>query len=122
MSEAMFIRYDWMGAGLIDWNIERMCGYKPVTTYYTDFSIADRFGMDGVKDTYARCREQAIEMGYVWLTELVMVLNWKIWEHNGVHKDDAMTDLYLTLWHELQDYAAENLKDGELDYYYRTVD
>ena len=26
------------------WNIEAMTGYKPRTTFYEDFSIADHFG------------------------------------------------------------------------------
>lgn len=27
------------------WNIEAMTGYKPRTTFYEDFSIADHFGV-----------------------------------------------------------------------------
>lgn len=27
------------------WNIEEMTGYKPQTTFYEDFSIADCFGV-----------------------------------------------------------------------------
>ena len=26
------------------WNIEEFCGYKPITTFWDDFSIADVFG------------------------------------------------------------------------------
>lgn len=36
------------------WNIEAMTGYKPKTTFYEDFSIADRFGAAAVKDTFRR--------------------------------------------------------------------
>lgn len=32
------------------WNIEEMTGYKPMTTFYEDFSIADAFGQAVVKD------------------------------------------------------------------------
>ena len=28
------------------WNIEELTGYKPFTTFYEDFSIADAFGTD----------------------------------------------------------------------------
>ena len=37
-----------------DWNIEAMTGYKPITSFYRDFSIADKFGIDAIKDTYKR--------------------------------------------------------------------
>ena len=34
-----------------DWNIERMTGYKPMTTCYMDFSIAEAFGESAVLET-----------------------------------------------------------------------
>lgn len=39
---------------MIDWNIEALTGYVPKTTFYTDFSIADRFGTAAIEDTYRR--------------------------------------------------------------------
>ena len=36
------------------WNIEAMTGYKPRTTFYEDFSIADAFGGTAIRDTYCR--------------------------------------------------------------------
>ena len=37
-----------------NWNIEEMTGYKPITTFYQDFSIADNFGINAIKDTFKR--------------------------------------------------------------------
>ena len=37
-----------------DWNIEKLTGYKPITTYYSDFSIAEKFGLKEVENTYRR--------------------------------------------------------------------
>ena len=37
-----------------NWRIEEMTGYKPMTTFYMDFSIADMVGVDAIKDTYNR--------------------------------------------------------------------
>lgn len=34
------------------WNIESETGYKPRTTFWQDFSIADAFGGDAVTDTF----------------------------------------------------------------------
>ena len=50
------------------------------TTFWMDFSIADRFGKSAVKDTYKTAFESWKD-NYKYLTELVMVLNHKIWEH-----------------------------------------
>jgi hypothetical protein len=102
------------------WNIEAMTGYKPITTFYEDFSIADHFGKAAVKDTFRRAFETAIFMGYKELTEFVMALNWKIWEHYGHNEDLAR--LYNDLWEKADLYAQENLKGEELSYFYRTTD
>lgn len=37
-----------------NWRIEELTGYKPITSFYTDFSIADRFGTTAIQDTYNR--------------------------------------------------------------------
>ena len=34
------------------WNIQELTGYEPMTTFYEDFSIADKFGVEAIKDTY----------------------------------------------------------------------
>lgn len=102
------------------WNIEAMTGYKPITTFYEDFSIAENFGLAAVKDTYKRGFETARFMGYKYLTEFVMVLNWKIWEH---YKDNTvLARLYNDLWEKADLYATENLKGEELSYFYHTTD
>ena len=38
------------------WNIEAVTGYKPQTTFYEDFSIADAFGVSAIKDTCKNAR------------------------------------------------------------------
>ncbi len=103
-----------------DWNIEQATGYKPITTFYTDFSIADMFGEKGVKDTYKRGLQDAVCMGYKELTEFVMALNWKIWEH--YETNEQLAEVYNTLWRKAQQYAIDHLKGEELSYYYRTTD
>ena len=102
------------------WNIEAITGYHPKTTFYEDFSIADHFGIPAVKDTYKRGLETAKAMGYEYLTEFVMVLNWKIWEHHE-HNDD-LAKVYNDLWIDADIIAQETLKGEELSYYYETTD
>ena len=101
------------------WNIERMTGYKPITTFYEDFSIADAFGVSAVKDTFNRAFKHW-KGNYKYLTELVMALNWKIWEHYG--HNDTLAKLYNDLWEKADQWACENLKGEELSYFYETVD
>ncbi len=101
-----------------DWRIEEVTGYKPQTTFYTDFSIADRFGLEAIKDTYKRA--MLWKKDYIYLTELVMVLNWKIWEHYETNEKYAR--LYDELWREADEYACYHLKGDELSYFYRTTD
>lgn len=104
-----------------DWNIEAMTGYKPKTTYYMDFSIADGFGVEAIKDTYNRAKKACIDgLGIEYLTELVMVLNWKIYEH--FERNNVFARLYNELWQELDNYCCENLEGDELNYYFRTTD
>lgn len=103
-----------------DWKIEELTGYKPQTTFYMDFSIADKFGKGSIIDTYNRAFESWNE-DYKFMTELTMTLNWKIWEHyeNG---NNELTQLYNDLWEKQCEWCENNLKGEELKYYYITTD
>ena len=101
------------------WNIEEMTGYKPITTFYEDFSIADRFGISAIKDTFKRAFENWKD-NYKYLTELVMALNWKIWEH--YENNEKVARVYSDLWEKADGYAMDNLKGEELKYFLSTTD
>ena len=101
------------------WNIEKMTGYKPLTTFWSDFSTAEQFGIEAVKGTFKRAFEEW-KGDYKFLTELVMVLNHKIWQ--WYEKNDELARVYNALWEEADNYGCENLKSGELDYFYETLD
>ena len=101
------------------WNIEALTGYKPITTFWEDFSIAEAFGIEAIKDTYHRAFEEW-KTNYQYLTELVMVLNWKLWQWWEVN--NAIALVYNDLWATADDYACANLKGEELAYFYKTTD
>lgn len=105
---------------ITNWNIEEITGYKPITTFYQDFSIADKFGISAIKDTFNRAFKEW-KTNYKFLTELVMALNWKIWEHQEKNNME-FSILYNELWEKADNYAINNLKDDELDYFYTTTD
>ena len=97
---------------------ESTLGYKQITTFYMDFGIAEHFGIRAVKDTY-RQSFASWKYDYKYLTELVMVLNWKIWEHYKTNSE--LAEIYHELYEKARKYAVENLKGHELDYYYKTT-
>ena len=99
-----------------DWNIEEMTGYKPFTTFYQDFGIAEKFGYKAIKNTF----DIGITGGYKTLTEFVMVLNWKIWEH--YQSNETLARFYNDLWEQAREHATSTLKDEALSYYYKTTD
>ena len=90
------------------------------TTFWSDFTIADAFGIEAVKDTYKRAFEEWKD-DYRYLTDLVSVLNHKCWQHyeNGNAK---MSQLYQELYYEADGYALDNLKGEEFDYYWKKLD
>ena len=100
------------------WNIEAITGYKPFTTFYEDFSIADMFGVNAIKDTYKRAFSEW-KTDYKYLTELVMAINWKSWEHA---ENLEYCKLYSDLYYEIDYWAKTHLKGEELTYYRNTTD
>lgn len=99
--------------------IEAMTGYRPFTTFFEDFSIAEAFGVDGVRETYNRAFKEW-KNNYKYLTEFVMVLNWKMQEH--YQSNDTLANLYNELWQKADSWAYDNLQGEELSYFYRTTD
>ena len=104
---------------LENWTIEETTGYKPLTTFYTDFSIAEKFGLDGIKSTY-EVAFRSWKNNYKYLTELAMVLNWKCWRWYEVNNE--YSQLYTELYHQLDDWIFDNLTGEELEYYISTTD
>lgn len=94
-------------------------GYETKTTFWEDFSIADRFGLPAVKDTFQRAfKDWKTNVEYV--TELALVLNHKIWQHYKLRPQ--LADLYDQLWRQCDAWCADNLKGDDLSYYYRILD
>jgi len=94
--------------------------YEFKTTFWNDFTIADAFGEDAVRDTFARAFDEW-KSNTAYVTELVMVTNWKCWEHyeNG---NRAMSELYAELYHEADSWCLDNLRGADLEYFFKTTD
>lgn len=99
--------------------IESQMGYRPFTTFWEDFSIAERFGFDAIKDTYKRAKANW-KSDYKYFTELVLILNWKIWHY--YETNESLARLYKELWEDADGYALDNFTGEASKYFYRTTD
>lgn len=88
-------------------------------TFWSDFSIADAFGINAIKDTYKRAFAEW-KSDYKMLTELVMVLNHKMWQHYEANND--IWKLYCDLFEKADTYAIDNLKGEKLSYFLEITD
>ena len=96
-----------------------MTGYEPLTCFWALFSAVDILGEKMIKYAYSEAVTYA-KTNYKFLTELVMVLNHKIWQHYKTN--ETIARLYNNLWMKLHDECLNTLKDKELEYYLRILD
>ena len=81
--------------------------------------MADCFGASAINDTYKRAFNEW-NSNYIYLTELVMVLNHKIWQH--YETNEALAHVYNHLWDITNTFAYDHLKGKELSYFYQVTD
>ena len=65
------------------WNIAEITGYDPLTTFWQDFSMADKFGNEAIADTYRKVKAEWKDNYKHW-TEPVS------YTHLEVYKRQAM--------------------------------
>lgn len=94
-------------------------GYEMKTTFWEDFTIADAFGVSAIEDTYKRAFN-GWKHDYVYITELSLVLNWKMFQ--WYEKDDSKYQIYYNLYTKLDAWCMDNLRNSELIYYIDTTD
>lgn len=98
---------------------EKMLDYKFESSFWEEFSIAENYGGDAVRKHYDLVFSQWKD-NLKFLTELVLVLNIKIFIWYGV--DDSIGKMYDQLWKETDGYALDTLKGEDLHYYLSTLD
>ena len=96
-----------------------MTSERVETTFWSDFSIADIFGTDAIRDTFDRAFEEW-KGDYKYLTELVMVLNHKIWQWH--EKNETIASVYNELFGKADNYAIDNLEGDELRFFLNVTD
>ena len=73
-------------------------GYTMETTFFMDFHIAEEFGPKAVEETFNNA--------------------FKSWKYNHIY----LTILYTELYHKVDEYCMNNLKNDALDFYLRITD
>lgn len=101
--------------------IFEMIGYEPKTTFWSDFSIAECYGINSVKDTYNRAKEEW-KNNIEYMTELALVVNHKSWQH--AQTNENLSKVYVQLWEEVDNFIFEHFKDNEdaIRYYIQATD
>lgn len=94
--------------------------YEFKTTFWMDFTIADKFGIEAIKDTFKRAFSEW-KTDYIYLTELTLVVNWKCWYHYE-NNNIEISKLYSEYYYQLREYGLDNLKGKELEYFIKTLD
>lgn len=96
-------------------------GHNPVTTFWTDFTIAEWFGEKAIRDTYKKCRDEWKDFPE-YAAELTLVLNWKIWDFYKT--DEKLAELYNELWNDCDMFFTEYYDDDEnkMQVYFRLTD
>lgn len=96
------------------------CGYKRISTFYSDLSIAEWFGINEVKDTYNRVLK-SWKSDVKMFTEFVLSLNWKSWAWYARDYEE-LSRVYADLYQKAHNIACETYKGNDLAYYLQTTD
>ena len=99
---------------------ESMCGYTQRTTLWDDFTIAERFGLHAIKDTYKNAF-MSWKTDVVFITELVLVLNWKMLYMDERHMTEKSV-MYYKCWVELSNWCERHLEAGAYEYFINVTD
>lgn len=93
---------------------------RPDSTFYADFSVADVYGTDAIKETYERASREWQKDARMF-TELVGALNHKIWFwfEQGV---EEYSNLYNELWEKADAWGCEHYRGEDATHFYQVLD
>lgn len=95
-------------------------GTESKTTFWSDFTIADAFGIDAIKDTYKKAfNEWKTNVEYI--TELSIIMNLKCWWHYE-RNNYVYSKLYADLYYKVDGWCKRHLKGKDFEYYFNMTD
>ena len=80
--------------------------------FMRDFLIADRFGINAIKDTFNRAHKEW-QNNVDYYGSFIMTLNHLIWYHYEQNNQERAM-LYDELWRKADDFAVNHFKGEEL--------
>ena len=95
--------------------------WRPAYSCWPRFSIAEKFGKKEINTVYNDIFKAA-KSDYKLLTELVMVLNHKVFEYSEYPKNTTLCAYYSELFLRTKNYALDTLNGAELQYFLETID
>ena len=101
-------------------NIFAETGYERKTTFFSDLSIAEWYGIKEVEDTISRVVKNWFD-NVEMFTEFVMCVNHKSWEHYQ-RENFELSKFYSEKFYELQNMVYENWDSEAQQYYYQITD
>lgn len=112
---------------------QNLYDYERITTFFSDLSIAEVYGISSVKDTYKNVMTNWIgDIKYI--TEFVMALNHKCWEWYERYNRETdktykekyknLSQLYSELYYKAYDKVTEHYSNDKnaLSYMYNVLD
>ncbi len=98
----------------------RLLDYECKTTFWEDFSTAELFGEEAVRDIYKRAKAEW-STDCIYGTELSIVLNHKCW-YWYEEQNTRLSQLYSELWEEYHEWVLDHWSGEDLTYYLRVTD
>ena len=99
---------------------ESMCGYTQRTTFWDDFTLAEKLGLPAIERIY-RNAFNSWKTDVVFITELVLVLNWKMLYMDERHMTEKSV-MYNKFWVELSNWWERHLEAGAYEYFINVTD
>ena len=109
----------------------QMCGmvqYEPVTDLRNALSKYEQKGKKELEQfvkTEVEVLKQKwleVEENYKRITELVMFLNWKIWQRDEKDCGCELEAMYDKLWRKYHSWCQSHFKGEASSYYFKTTD
>lgn len=95
-------------------------GYKPVTDLALCFERAEeKLGLNG-PDYVFNCVFEKTKNNVKWVTELVILLNHKIWYY--YRNNDELGLIYEKLYKKAYNWCVCNLEGEDAEYFFRVID
>lgn len=95
-------------------------GYETISTFYSDLTIADAYGKNGVLDTFKRVIKHWFKDRDMF-TEFVICLNVKAWQHHG-EGNQQLSALYSDLFYKAKDKVYDEWSKEDIRYFFEMTD